>query len=231
MSTTSDLRAYADIALEQGKQVLEQVQSQLSHVTDAATEHANDLVTRITGKSAPTRETLKSAAEPYVVQALEYGSVLSDRVEELLTTLKGDKRIGKFVESAEGLTSLAVVTVQDKVIKPVLLLVGQEGKAQTPATPYGPVAESVVETVAQAEPEPAETVAPANAEPVETVAPAEPAPTTVPAGKAPATSRPDSVQAKSTTKRAPAKKSPAGSKQPTDGGTASPANQAPPSEA
>lgn len=201
MSTTSDLRAYADIAVEQGKQMLEQVQSQLSHVTDAATEQANELVAKITGKSAPTLETLKSAAEPYMVQALEYGSVLSDKVEELLTTLKGDKRIGKYVESAEGLTSLAVVTVQDKVIKPVLLLAGHEGKAQAPATPYGPVAESVVETVTEAKP----------------------APTPAP-DEAPATSRPNSVQAKATTKRAPAKKSPAPAKK-------APAKKAPTSKA
>jgi len=133
MSTTSDLRAYAEIAVEQGKQVLEQVQSQLSHVTGTATEQAGELVTKISDKAGPGLETLKSAAEPYLVQALEYGSVISDKVEELLATLKSDKRIGKFVENAEGLTSLAVVTVQDKVIRPVLLLAGQDGN-QTKAS-------------------------------------------------------------------------------------------------
>jgi hypothetical protein len=135
MPSSSDLRAYADIAVEQGKQVLEQMQSQFSHVTDIATEQASDLVAKINGKAAPAVESLKSAAEPYLVQALEYGSVLGGKAEELLATLKNDKRFGKFVESAEGLTTLAVVTVQDKVIKPVLLLAGHEGTAEPPTTP------------------------------------------------------------------------------------------------
>jgi len=135
MPRSTDLRAYADIAVEQGKQLFEQMQSQLSHVTDVATEQATDLVAKINTKAGPAAESLKSAAEPYLVQALEYGSTLSDKAAELLTTLKNDKRVGKFVESAEGLTTLAVVTVQHKVIKPVLLLTGHEGTVEPPAEP------------------------------------------------------------------------------------------------
>jgi len=51
MSITSDIRSYADSALEQGKQVVGQAQAQLNGVT----AQANEFVTKLTG-SAKTNE-------------------------------------------------------------------------------------------------------------------------------------------------------------------------------
>jgi hypothetical protein len=167
MSITSDIRSYADTAIEQGKHVLDQAQSQLTDVTGQANEFvgklrgsavenvselsakANDAVgdLRAQAEKVVSLESIKAAIEPYLAQAKGYSTSVTDRAEELLATVKGDKRVAKIVTKAEELTGTVVETVQDRVVKPVQSLSGRGGhpaakpaapKAATPASPAAP---------------------------------------------------------------------------------------------
>jgi ElaB/YqjD/DUF883 family membrane-anchored ribosome-binding protein len=148
MSITKDLRSYADNAFEQGKQVLDQAQTQLHDVT----EQANGLVGKVTGtakenvsglttkatdtvhdlrtqaEKAVNLEAIKAAIEPYVAQAKGYSTTVTDRAEELFSTVKKDKRVAKLVTTAESVTGIVVETVQERVVKPVQSLTGLGSK-------------------------------------------------------------------------------------------------------
>jgi hypothetical protein len=148
MSITSDIRSYADSALEQGKQVLDQAQSQL---TDVSTQ-ANDFVVKLRGtatdnvasftktangyvldlrtqaEKAINLEAIKSAIEPYVAQAKGYSTTVTERAEDFYNSVKSDKRVAKLVTTVEGLTGVVVETVQDRVVKPVQSLTGRGAK-------------------------------------------------------------------------------------------------------
>ena len=89
MSITSDIRNYADTAVNQGKQSLASAQAQLNDVTGAAGEYvarytstardnassiadkANEAVTdlRTTAEKAINLDAIKTAIEPYLAQA------------------------------------------------------------------------------------------------------------------------------------------------------------------
>jgi ElaB/YqjD/DUF883 family membrane-anchored ribosome-binding protein len=149
MSITSDIRSYADTALEQGKQVLDQAQSQLTGVTDQANELAGKIrgsakenVSGLTAKAtdavgdlraqaekAVNVEAIKSAIEPYLARAKGYSTSVTDRAEELFSTVKGDKRVASLVAKAEQITGAVVETVEDRVVKPVQSLTGRGSKA------------------------------------------------------------------------------------------------------
>jgi len=157
MSITSDIRTYADSALEQGKQVLDQAQTQLTDVTG----QANDLVGKLTStaksnvselaakatdavndlrtqaEKAVNLEAIKAAIEPYLAPAKGYSSTVSDRAEELYVTVKNDKRVAKLVSTGESLTGVVVETVQERIVKPVHSMTGRRTKpaAKTPAAP------------------------------------------------------------------------------------------------
>lgn len=145
MSITSDIRSYADNALEQGKQVLDQAQTQLADVTG----QANDLVGKLTGtakdnlselsakatdavtdlrtqaEKAVNLKAIAAAIEPFMQQAKGYSATVSDRAEELYTSVKNDKRVAKFVTTAESFTGVVVEKVHVRVIKPVQSLTGR----------------------------------------------------------------------------------------------------------
>ena len=142
MSIPSDLRTYADSALDQGRQVLDQAQSQLSDVTVQANDlvgklsgTAKDNITELTSKAtgavhdlrlqagkAVNVDVLKTAAEPYLTQARGYGTLVTDRAEELYSTVRDDKRVAKLVTTAESFTTIVVETVTRRVVKPVQAL-------------------------------------------------------------------------------------------------------------
>jgi hypothetical protein len=142
MSITNDIRAYADSALEQGKQVFDQAQAQLSDVTEQAngfvgklTETAKGNAASITTAVSDLRtqaekafsfETIMSALEPYLAQAKGYTQVVTDRANDLFVTVKSDKRVAKIVDSAESISGVVVETVQDRVVKPVQSLTKRE---------------------------------------------------------------------------------------------------------
>jgi ElaB/YqjD/DUF883 family membrane-anchored ribosome-binding protein len=145
MSITKDIRSYADNAVDQGKQVLDQAQTQLHDVTGQAnglvgkvTGTAKDNVSELTAKAtdavqdlrtqaekAVNVDAIKAAVEPYVAQAKGYSTTVTDRAEELFTTVKNDKRVVKLVSTAESVTGIVVETVQERVVKPVQSLIGR----------------------------------------------------------------------------------------------------------
>ncbi len=156
MSITSDIRSYADTAFEQGKQVLDQAQTQISGVTGqanefvemvrgTAAENASGISTkaldavselRAQAEKAVNLDAIKTAIEPYLAQAKGYSSTVTDRAEELFNTVTSDKRVALVVSKAEALTETVVVTVQVRVVKPVQSLTRRGTKrASKPATP------------------------------------------------------------------------------------------------
>lgn len=167
MSITNDIRSYADTALEQGKNVVGQAQAQLTDVTGQANEFvgkltgtAKDNVSGFTSKAtgavndlrAQAEKTInldaiKSAVEPYLAQAKQYRSTVTDRAEGLFETVyesvKSDKRVSKVITTAESLTGVVVETVQDRVVKPVASLTGRGSK---PAPAKKPAAKRATTT-------------------------------------------------------------------------------------
>ena len=180
MSLTSDLRSYADTALDQGKQVLGQAQTQLDGVSGQAnaivgkwtstalgnvselTEKANGTVTELveTAEKAINLDAIKAVVEPYLTQALGYATGVTDRAGQILTTVKSDKRVAQFVDTAESVSGLVVATVQERVVKPVVALRG--GSAPAPvATPAAAPAAKAPAKKAPAKTAPAARKAPA----------------------------------------------------------------------
>jgi len=157
MSITRDIRSYADTAKEQGKQVLGLAQTQLNDVTGQANGlvgklagtakgNVSELTAKATGavhdlrtqaEKAVNVDGVRAAVEPYLAQAKGYSSTVSDRAEELYTSVKNDKRVAKLVTSAESLTGIVVETVQDRVVKPVQSVTGRGSKVavKTPPAP------------------------------------------------------------------------------------------------
>lgn len=130
MSITNDIRSYADTALEQGKNVVGQAQAQLTDVTSKASGAVFDL--RAQAEKTINLEAIKSAVEPYLAQAKQYRSTVTDRAEGLYglvyESVMSDKRVAKVINTAESLTGVVVETVQDRVVKPVVSLTGRGSK-------------------------------------------------------------------------------------------------------
>jgi hypothetical protein len=208
MPNTRGIRSYADGALEHGKQALEQAQSQLNDVTGKANRAAKDSVSEITAKAADAvndllaqaekavnLDAIKAAIEPYVAQARGYSTTVTDRAEELYTTVKNDDRVAKLVNTAESVTGAVVETVQDRVVKPAQKLTGRGAKrAKTQSTKRKPA------TAEPSGPKPATTKAAAKpaAATARKAAPTKTSPTKGPTKATKST--------KSTTGKAPAKK-------------------------
>jgi ABC-type sugar transport system ATPase subunit len=163
MSITSDIRNYADTAVEQGKQVIDQAQTQLTGVNKQANEFvskfrgnaasargnvsqltakANDAVAdlRAQAEKAVNIDAIKTAIEPYLAQARGYSSTVTDRAEDLLSTVKNDKRVAFVVAKAEALTGTVVETLTERVVKPVQSVTGL---GSTPAAKPAPKATTV----------------------------------------------------------------------------------------
>jgi hypothetical protein len=151
MSITSDIRSYADNAVSQGKQVLDQAQAQLNDVTGQATDiygKTNEFVTEIAGKAteavtdlrasaekAINLDAIKTAVEPYLHQVKGYTHTVTDRAEVLISGVRGDKRVAKLVDTAGTLSGVVVETVQERVVKPVQSLTGIGVKAAPKPAP------------------------------------------------------------------------------------------------
>ena len=156
MSITSDIRSYADSAVNQGKQVLDQAQAQLNDVTGQANEFvgkltdqaknnyselsrkataaANDF--RSQAEKAINLEAIKSAVEPYLAQAKDYSASVTDRATSLYETVKSDKRVAPLFNTVESASDAVLDTVTERVIKPVQSLTGLGSKpAATKAAP------------------------------------------------------------------------------------------------
>jgi hypothetical protein len=146
MSITNEVRTYADAALEQGKQVVDQAQARLTDrintVADDATvvvekvqDRAQGLVSKASetygelaglGESLyervstlPVVDSLSSTVEPYVAQLKGYGTVVAEKAEELFADLKKNEQFAKVLGSAELAATAVLETVNERVIKPV----------------------------------------------------------------------------------------------------------------
>jgi hypothetical protein len=146
MSIASDIRTYADTAVSQGKQVLDQAQAQLNDVTGQANElygktkeNVSEIATKATtavndlrasAEKAVNLDAIKTAVEPYITQVKGYTHTVTDKAEALFEGVKGDKRVAKLVDAA----GVVVETVQDRVVKPVQSVTGRAAKS-APAAP------------------------------------------------------------------------------------------------
>ena len=152
MSIASDIRSYADTAVNQGKQSLATAQAQLNDVTGAGrrvrrplhqhrpratsssiADKANEAVTdlRTTAEKAINLDAIKTAIEPYLAQAKEYGTSVTDRAEVLISNLRSDKRVAKVLDTA----GVVVGQVQERVVKPVQTLTGRPAKPASAGKP------------------------------------------------------------------------------------------------
>ena len=155
MSITSDIRNYADSAVNQGKQVLDQAQTQLTGVTGQANEFVGKLTDqaktnyrefsskataaasdlRAQAEKALNLDAIKSAVEPYLAQAKDYSASVTDRAANLFDTVKSDKRVAGVVNTVESVSDAVVETVTERVIKPVQGLTGRSTKPAAKAAP------------------------------------------------------------------------------------------------
>jgi uncharacterized protein YjbJ (UPF0337 family) len=185
MSITSDIRTYADTALDQGKQVVGQAQAQLTDVTGKATAVAtgavNDL--RAQAEKAVNLDAIRTAVEPYLAQAKQYRSSVTDRAEGLFDSVRSDKRVARVVATAESLTGVVVDTVTQRVVKPVATLTGRSPKTVSKPTTTSKV--STQRSTAKKAPAKAATK-PATTRPAAKKAPAKKSTSTTTARKAPA---------------------------------------------
>jgi uncharacterized protein YjbJ (UPF0337 family) len=183
MSITSDIRAYADTAVSQGKQVLDSTisgaQAQLNDVSGQAndfvgkltgtakenvsglTAKAGDTVTdlRVQAEKAVNLDAIKAAVEPYLAQAKGYTHTVTDRAEALLNSVKSDKRVAKLVSTAESFTGAVVGTVQQKLVKPVQSLTGIGGKPAVTPSAAAPKPATAPAVKAETKPAPRKTAA------------------------------------------------------------------------
>ncbi len=128
MSITSEIRSYADSAVSQGKQVLDQ---NVSGITAKAGEAVTDL--RTTAEKAINIDAIKHAVEPYLTQVKGYGTLVTDRAEELFSGLTSDQRVTKLVDTAGNVTTVVLTRVQEHVVKPVQSLTGFGAPVSKPA--------------------------------------------------------------------------------------------------
>ncbi len=164
MSIASDIRAYADSAVSQGKQVLDTAQAQLNDYTGQANdivgktrdnvsdiaEKAAEAVTdlRQSAEKAVNLDALTSAVEPYLAQLKEYSSVVTDKVDALVSTARNDKRVAALIERGQPVFDAVYELAQDRVVKPVQSFTGR-GKpaAARPASKPSPKPRSTSATV------------------------------------------------------------------------------------
>ncbi|HEU5008716.1 MAG TPA: hypothetical protein VFT67_17215 [Jatrophihabitantaceae bacterium] len=155
MSITRDLRGYADTALEQGRQVLGQAQSQLNDVTGQANEFVSDL--RAQAEKALNLDAIKTAVEPYLAQAKGYRHSVTDRAEALINTAKKDPRVAKAFVTAEQLTGVVVETVQQRLVQPVWTFTGRDGKPAASKPAAKPATKAAAKPATKAAAKPATT--------------------------------------------------------------------------
>ncbi len=146
MSITNDVRTYADVALEQGKHVVDQAQAAVSEritgvagdatvVVEKVQSRAQNLASKASetyselaglGESLyervstlPVVDSVSSTVEPYVAQLNGYRTAFTGKVEELYADLKKNEQVAKVLDSAELAATAVLDTVNERVIKPV----------------------------------------------------------------------------------------------------------------
>jgi hypothetical protein len=140
VSITSDIRSYADNAVSQGKQVLDQaidtaqaslndVTGQAGDIVGRAQKNVNDL--RATAEKAVNLDAVSTAVEPYIAQFREYTTAVTDRVEHAVDGLRSDKRVAALIDQAEALGNTVVETLNERVVKPVQSLTGRSTSSAT----------------------------------------------------------------------------------------------------
>jgi hypothetical protein len=175
MSIANDLRSYADSALEQGRQVVDQAQSRFSDVQG----NAQDITGKAAGKATATYADLRTkgetlygrvstlpgveqvtaTVEPYVAQLNGYRVVVAEKVEQAYTDLKKNDQVAKVLGVAETAAGVVIETVNERVVTPVKSLLDHESETATKAP-------AAFDTVPAEAPEPAAASAAASA-PVE----------------------------------------------------------------
>jgi hypothetical protein len=160
MSITSDFRSYADSALEQSKQVIEQAQARLtgargdaSGLADKAATKASETYTDLRTKgealrervsSLPAVEQVGSTVEPYVAQLNGLRLTLVEKVEQVYAELKTNEQVAKVLGVAEQAAGVIVGTVNDRVVNPVKARLEPEPGPEHAAAPAAPTAEVTV---------------------------------------------------------------------------------------
>jgi hypothetical protein len=160
MSITNDVRTYADVALEQGKHVVDQAQAavteRITGVAGDATVVVEKVQSRAQGLASKASETygelaslgeslyervsalpvvdsVSSTVEPYVAQLNGYRTAFTEKVEELYAELKKNEQVAKVLDSAELAATAVLDAVNERVIKPVRSAVAP-APAPKPAT-------------------------------------------------------------------------------------------------
>jgi hypothetical protein len=195
MSIANDVRSYADSALEQGRQVVDQAQARFSGVQGNAQDFAGkaadkagatyaDLRTKseaLYGRvsTLPVVEQVTSTVEPYVAQFSAqlhgYRTTVAEKVEQAYADLKKNDQAAKVLAAAEAAAGVVVETVNDRVVTPVKSLLDREPATVTKApgaktaTADSEPAKAAVKPVKApgkaAEKAPAKTTSPAKATP------------------------------------------------------------------
>jgi heparin binding hemagglutinin HbhA len=179
VSITSDVRSYADAALEQGKHVVDQAQARLTDVAGDTPSKVQDRAQGLATKASATYgelrervatlpgvETVSSTVEPYVAQLHDYRVALAEKVEEFYSGLKNNEQAAKVLAPAELAASVVIDTVNARVVKPVRSLI--EPAPAAPATTAPPAAPAAPATP---EPPAATTAPPAKPAPAKRAAP------------------------------------------------------------
>jgi len=152
MSIASDIRAYADTAVDRGKHTLSTAQASLNDIAGKANDAVNDL--RASAERAINIDAIRTAVEPYLAQAKGYGTTVSDRADALFGDIKGDPRFAKLVGTANTVSGVVVETVQERVVKPVQSLTGRGTKRPAASAPSAPSAPKASTAAAQPAPKP-----------------------------------------------------------------------------
>ena len=146
MSITSDVRTYADVALEQGKHVVDQAQAavtdRITGVAGDATVVVEKVQSRAQGLASKASETygelaslggslyervsalpvvdsVSSTVEPYVAQLNGYRTAFTEKIEELYADLKKNEQVARVLDGAELAATVVLDTVNERMIKPV----------------------------------------------------------------------------------------------------------------
>jgi hypothetical protein len=161
MSITSNVRSYAESAQSQINDVTGQANEFVTKLRGTATENVSNLTSKANGyvtdlrtqaEKAVNLEAIKAAVEPYLAQAKGYSTSVTDRAEELYSTVKNDKRVAKLASIAEEFTGTVVETVQVRVVKPVQSLTGLGAKKPAAKKPAAKATTTATKPVAKKAP-------------------------------------------------------------------------------
>jgi hypothetical protein len=125
MSITSDVKGYADAAVEQGKQVVDLAQARLAKSANEAAKLA-DL------------DAVKGTVGGYLAQAKSATGAVAGKADELVNDLKKDPRVARALDEAELVAATVVETMKEKVVAPALTLLGHRPAAPSRRTPRQP---------------------------------------------------------------------------------------------